>query len=95
LPTYERTERFDRDWTGLTDDQRRRFRRAVVRFVADLPSGRFRAGLRVRGVEGAEGLFEMTWAPNGRATFQYGSDQGHGPHVIWRRIGTHDIFDRP
>ncbi|CAN5527846.1 hypothetical protein BH20CHL6_BH20CHL6_15540 [soil metagenome] len=95
MPTYERTERFDRDWTDLTDDQRGRFRAAVRRFVADLPSGRFRAGLRVRGVEGAEGVFEMTWAPNGRATFQYGSERGHGRHVIWRRIGTHDIFDRP
>ncbi len=38
----------------------------------------------------------MTWAPDGRATFRYGPEQVEGePHVIWRRIGDHDIFDRP
>jgi len=37
----------------------------------------------------------MTWAPNGRATFQYGRSHGSGPHVIWRRFGTHDIFGEP
>ncbi len=34
----------------------------------------------------------MTWADDGRATFSYGkSDQPDDPHIIWRRIGTHDI----
>jgi hypothetical protein len=38
----------------------------------------------------------MTWAPNGRATWQYGPEQRPGErHVIWRRIGTHDIFRAP
>lgn len=83
------------DWASLTDAQRRRFRSAVRRFVADLGAGRFRPGLRVRGIGGATGLFEMTWAPDGRATFEYGAEQGHGAHVVWRRIGTHAIFDRP
>lgn len=95
MPTYERTRQFGRDWEGLTAEQRSRFRVVVRRFVADIRSGRFRAGLRVRGVEGAQGIYEMTWAPDGRATFEYGPDHGHGPHVIWRRIGTHDIFERP
>jgi hypothetical protein len=36
----------------------------------------------------------MTWAPHGRATFQYGPSHGQGAHVIWRRIGTHNIFRR-
>jgi hypothetical protein len=30
-------------------------------------------GLRVKGVQGAEGVFEMTWADDGRATFEHGS----------------------
>jgi hypothetical protein len=47
-------------------------------------------------VEGAEGIFEMTWAPDGRATFQYGQSIKAGePHVIWRRVGSHDIFSTP
>ena len=95
MPTYERTRRFDRDLSVLTQAQRQRFRGAVVKFVADLGAGRFRKGLRVRGIEGAPGIFEMTWAPDGRATFQYGESRGSGPHVIWRRVGTHDEFGEP
>lgn len=95
MPTYERSARFEQDWAALTDAERRRFRAAVRRFVADLGAGPFRPGLRVRGIAGADGVFEMTWAPDGRATFQYGPERGKGPHVIWRRIGTHQIFDRP
>jgi hypothetical protein len=35
-------------------------------------------------------------APDGRATFQYGDEvQAGEPHIVWRRIGTHDVFDRP
>lgn len=95
MPTYERTRRFDRDLAALSADQRRRFRDAVRRFVADLPTGRFRMGLWVRGIEGTPGVFEMTWAPDGRATFEYGESRGKGPHVIWRRVGTHDVFSEP
>ena len=41
-------------------------------------------------------MFEMTWAPDGRATFSYGASLHEGePHVIWRRIGTHSLFSRP
>ena len=38
----------------------------------------------------------MTWAPNGRATFEYGDEITKGePHVVWRRVGTHDVLDQP
>jgi hypothetical protein len=38
----------------------------------------------------------MTWAPDGRATFSYGTPVKEGEaHIIWRRIGTHDIFTNP
>ncbi len=95
MPTYERTRRFDRDLAALSADQRRHFRNAVRRFVADLSTGRFRTGLRVKGIEGTQGVFEMTWAPDGRATFEYGESRGKGPHVIWRRVGTHHAFSEP
>ncbi|MFD6425369.1 hypothetical protein [Streptomyces sp. NPDC060198] len=37
---------------------------------------------------------EMRWAPDGRATWQYGDEVRAGePHVIWRRVGGHEIFD--
>lgn len=69
----------------------------VAKFVADLKAGRRpRRGLRVRGVAGYPGIFEITWAPDGRATFDYGEAVHPGErHVIWRRVGTHDIFDNP
>ena len=28
-------------------------------------------------------------------TFEYGDEIQGQPHIIWRRIGTHDIFRRP
>jgi len=39
----------------------------------------------------------MTGADDGRATFEYGSVVREGEtHIVWRRIGTHDIiFTRP
>lgn len=97
MPTFQTTPRFDRDWKHLTSDSRARFRRVVANeFVPDLTTGVFRAGLRVKGVEAAPNVFEMTWAPDGRATFSYGSSQRPGePHVIWRRIGTHEVFRDP
>ena len=50
-------------------------------------------GLRVTGVRGAEGIFELTWAPDGRATFSYGkSIGGSEPHIVWRRVGTHEVI---
>ncbi|MEX2375075.1 MAG: hypothetical protein WD942_05745 [Dehalococcoidia bacterium] len=58
------------------------------RFVADLPSRRFRKGLRVKGVQKTDGIFEMTWSKtDGRATWQWGEPVLEGEeHVIWRRM---------
>ena len=97
MPTYEVTERFRRDWTQLSKEERENFRQAVQEFVEDLESGRFRKGLRVRRVEGTDAVWEMTWeGGNGRATFEYGSEIHPGErHVIWRRVGGHSIFRKP
>ena len=96
MPTFATAHRFDRDYARLSPENRAGFRAAVGDFVVDLPEGKFRKSLRVRGVQGARGVFEMTWAPDGRATFEYGEEQADGePHVIWRRVGTHDVFGNP
>jgi hypothetical protein len=96
MPTFAQTDRFRRDFSALSAGQQAAFRAAAAKFVADLPSGRLRPGLRVKGVHGAPGVFEMTWADDGRATFEYGSAVREGEtHIIWRRIGTHEIFTRP
>jgi len=96
MPTYDQGEDFRRDYARLTREERALFKVAVGKFVADVRVGLLRAVLRVRGVQDAPGVFEMTWAPDGRATFEYGPSVHEGErHVVWRRIGTHGIFERP
>lgn len=69
----------------------------VAAFVAHLTAGEpFRAGLRVKRVQATDEVWELSWAPDGRATWQYGPQVRAGePHVVWRRIGTHAIFRNP
>ena len=96
MATFETTARFDKDWADLDPADKQRFKRAVSNFNADVVAGRFRPGLRVKRVQGTESIFELTFAPDGRATWQYGDELEPGvPHVIWRRIGTHDVLTRP
>jgi hypothetical protein len=97
VPTFRWLDAFDSDWRKLTPSQQARFRAAVEHFVADLNAGQgFRPGLRVKRVQGTAAVWEWTWAPDGRATWQYGTPLHPGePHVIWRRIGTHDVLDQP
>jgi hypothetical protein len=97
VPTFFRSTPFLCDWRTLSPEQKNRFKDAVKEFVDDLGAGRpFRASLCVKGVRTASGVFEMTWAPDGRATFQYGPEVLPGqPHIIWRRIGGHEIFTNP
>jgi hypothetical protein len=93
VPTYEATDRFSREHRRLTVEQRASFRRAVERFVVDLEEGQFRAGLRIKGIVGMPGCFEMTWATDGRAIFAYGKEVREGEtHVIWLAVGTHAIL---
>jgi len=94
MPTYDRTEEFRREYKRLTQQEKVLFTVAVGKFVADLRAGHFRPGLRVRGVQGKPNVYEMTWAPDGRAFFTYGDPVRESePHVIWLRIGSHDIFE--
>jgi hypothetical protein len=97
MPTREVLESFWRDWDALSAEEQRAFRAAVAKFVEDLRAGGgLRKGLRVKGVQGARGIYELTWAPNGRATFQFGrAVRDDEPHIIWRRIGGHGIFGNP
>ncbi|MFH8939467.1 hypothetical protein [Streptomyces griseosporeus] len=89
MPTYEALPRFTADLHRLTPEQRRRLRQAVAAFVDDLRTGSFRAGLRVKGVRRAPGVYELTWDGNG-------PEQLPGVcHIVWRRIGTHSILTGP
>ncbi|MFE3152226.1 hypothetical protein ACFXJ6_37215 [Streptomyces sp. NPDC059218] len=96
MPTYEALPRFTADHRRLTPEQRRAFHRVVTRsFVPDLHTGRFRSGLRIKRVRCAPGVYELTWSGGGRATWSYGTERIRGAHIVWRRIGGHDIFTSP
>lgn len=97
MPTHDELVQFLREFIGLTPEEQTRFLVAVRKMVEDLRASRgFRPGLRVKRVQGYADIYEMTWAPDGRATFEYGAEQRAGDrHVIWRRIGSHDILANP
>ena len=66
------------------------------RYAADSASA-WPSSLRVKEVEGAPGVFEMTWSfsgPDGWATFEWIEIEGELA-VRWRRIGRHDILRNP
>jgi hypothetical protein len=55
------------------------------------------ASLRIKGVQAAPGVWEVTWSfsgPDGRATFEYVDVDGELA-IRWRRIGGHEIFKSP
>lgn len=102
MPTSDKSARFRRERRRLAKEQRAQLDTAMDRFkddLGDIEAGRrsrFRPGLRVKGVKGAPGVFEMTWARDGRATFSWGDEVVPGErHVIWRRCGGHEILKDP
>src|ERR1035437_5857980 len=97
VPTFEWQALFDREWRALSAVQQRAFREAVAAFVDDLREGTgFRKSLRVKKMQGREDVREITWAPDGRATFHFGTPAPEGqPHSAGPRIGPHKISPRP
>lgn len=97
MPTFESLPGFEREYGKLTAEQQDAFKTVIRQFVDDLRAGRgFRRQLRVKKVQGTTHVWEITWAPDGRATWQYGEEHIPGEaHIVWRRIGTHSIFKQP
>lgn len=99
MPTYEAMPAFKRGHKKLTNSELSLFEKKLDQFIsdlADMETGRltwFRPGLRVTKVEGASGLFEMSWDGDGRATFTFGPEQVTGKrHIVWHDIGGHEIL---
>jgi len=100
---YDRSDDFKADYKRLSEQEKDLFRTAYLRMNAAYAQRGERAlppwptSLRIRDVEGATGIFEMTWSfsgPDGRATFEYITIDGE-PAIRWRRIGGHEIFREP
>jgi hypothetical protein len=101
---FQQTQRFVGDRRRLLDDEFRQFWRVIrdefiptaQSHVSD-PSGAWSARLRVRPMQGARGVGEMTWSvagPDGRATFEWVVIDGQ-PAIRWRRVGGHAIVTDP
>ena len=97
-PTYEARRRFLREYAKLSREQRSAFGTASRKLVAALREGPppFPGELRVKRVQGKPGIWDLTFAPDGRATVAYGPEVREGEaHIVWRGIGTHDVLGDP
>ena len=100
---YVVLDSFKADYKRLSRREQDLFKNALPGFVAACdrhasdPSVAWPASLRVKNVERAPGIWEMTWSfsgPDGRATFEWVKIDGQLA-VRWRRIGGHEIFKSP
>ena len=95
MPTYDQEPEFRRDYARLSPEQQAAFLRMVTKFVQALRTGEVAAGLRIKSLRGQFGVWEITWGPDGRALFRYGTGPRQGDtHIVWLRVGTHDIFNQ-
>lgn len=98
MPTFARLARFDREFRRLPRELQRAFLALLPIFVEALRRSPpvFEPALRIKRVRGTPGVWEISFAPDGRATFEYGHEVRPGePHILWRRIGTHEILSDP
>lgn len=73
------------------------FHQAAERFARSRDPSVWPTRFRVRSMQNAPGIWEMTWSfagPDGRATFEWVEIEGE-PGIRWRRIGGHRIFAEP
>ncbi len=101
---YETTPAFDADYKRLKPEHRAAFRELLKnRFIpacaalAHDPGAVWPKSLRVKPVQGAPGVLEMTWSfagPDGRATFELVTVDDE-LRCRWRRIGDHSAFGAP
>lgn len=96
--------KFNSDWDSLKVEARALFKgkvgafsAACDAFAADPARYRWPKDLRVKKHRDRPGVWEMTWSfssPDGRATFEFETVDGE-MRVVWRRIGSHDIYSSP
>ena len=102
MPTFDKTVAFQRDYEKLNRQDKQQLLAALQDFIEDLEAidagtkSRFRRSLRVKRVHRVCSVWELTWAPDGRATFIYGKPVLEGlTHIQWRRCGSHAILRNP
>lgn len=93
-----------RDLKKLKSEHRRLFQTERTRFLdalGDLEkihhAPNFPNRFRLKQLRNTDGVWAMTWSfsrPDGRATFHLDEIDGE-PVLVWRRIGSHEIFKQP
>ncbi|HKI66657.1 MAG TPA: hypothetical protein VJ989_05250 [Solirubrobacterales bacterium] len=96
-PTFELGTAFAREFSRLSREQDREFRKAVAKLVAALKGGREPPrSLCIKRVQGTRDVWEISYSGDGRATFRYGGELKSGEtHIVWLRVGGHEILSRP
>lgn len=100
---WEATTSSKADFKRLSRQEQKLFRATVDKFnvacdrwVESEGRSDWASALRVKSVESAPGINEMTWSfsrPDGRATWEWVTIEVDGqrtPAVRWRRIGGHE-----
>lgn len=83
LKIYNRSKRFERNFKKLPQEIKDAFYNQFKEFHASHPL--MHPSLRVKGVQGKKGIYEITVTMDIRATFEYIEDG-----VLFRNIGNHD-----
>lgn len=101
---FATTPAFDSDYRRLKREHAETFRTVVREKFAPAcdayakdPATPWPASLRVKAVQSAPGVREMTWSfasPDGRATFELITVAAE-LRCLWRRVGDHDVFTNP
>lgn len=100
---YRTLAAFDRDYKSLPPEHQKLFRDMLASHLLPAIAAGALAGraswpprLRFHKIVGTS-IYSITWSfsgPDGRATFHLESVDGE-PVLVWRRIGTHDIYEQP
>ena len=93
------TEKFKRDYKKLKSEHRNQFENIFETFMDDLENHLIHkspmpAKYRFKILRQSDGVMSMTWyfsRPAGRATFHI-EEQNGKPVLVWRRIGSNEIY---
>jgi mRNA interferase RelE/StbE len=83
---FVRTNRFRRAYRKLDARYRELVKKALAQFVAD-PTY---PGLRVKRIQGTDGIWEMRAGRDIRVTFEFREDNEGTRAVVLRNVGHHD-----
>lgn len=106
MPTFAADAQFWSEYSNLSTGDQELFLRARDEFVnclkvweaqgcQGIPQFPRKLGVTSL-VRDKRRYMEFAWAGDGRCTWEFGTPQRPGKcHVIWRRIGSHRIYENP